>query len=140
MTFQPILIPVFVMVALTFVVAFVMGRRRFRYYREQRLHPQKTASRYDMNRLMEDNRAADHFMNLFEMPVLFYVAVIIALITQNTSDWLLGLAWLFVAARIVHAFIHCTSNNVFRRFKAFISGFFILMAMWVLLIVDIVLI
>ncbi|AOE48927.1 MAPEG family protein [Kangiella sediminilitoris] len=138
MSFQPILIPVFVMVLLTFSVAVVMARRRFRFYRQQRLHPQKTASREDMSRLMEDNRAPDHFMNLFEMPVLFYLAVVIALITSSTSDWLLGLSWLYVLCRIAHAYIHCTYNNVFHRFKAFISSYFVLLAMWVVLIVDIV--
>lgn len=138
MTFQPILLPVFVLVLLTFFVAVVMARRRFRYYREQRLHPQKTASRSSMNELMEDNRAPDHFMNLFEMPVLFYLAVVVSMLTQNQSYWLLGLAWLYVVCRIAHAYIHCTYNNVFHRFKAFISGFFTLLAMWLVLMIDIV--
>ncbi|GAA0206722.1 MAPEG family protein [Kangiella japonica] len=139
MAFQPILLPVFVMVILTFSVAVIMARRRFRYYREQRLHPQKTASRQGMTKLMEDNRAADHFMNLFEMPVLFYLAVVIAILTNSASVWLLGLSWLYVACRVVHAYIHCGYNNVFHRFKAFILGYFTLAAIWIVLILDIVL-
>lgn len=138
MIFQSILLPVFVMVILTFAVAVVMGRRRFKYYREQRLHPQKTASRSSMNELMEDNRAPDHFMNLFEVPVLFYLAVVVSMITNSESYLLLGLAWVFVICRIAHAYIHCNYNNVFHRFKAFISGFFTLIAMWVVLMIDIV--
>jgi hypothetical protein len=137
--FQPILIPVFVMVALTFCVPIVMARRRFRFYREQRLHPQKTATRKGMTEHMGDDRAADNFKNLFEMPVLFYLAVVIAMLTNNVSYWLLGLAWAYVIFRIVHSYIHCTYNNVFHRFKVFIGSYFILMALWVVLIIDIVL-
>ncbi|GAA4359450.1 MAPEG family protein [Kangiella marina] len=138
MSFQPILVPVFVMVLLTFAVAVVMARRRFRFYREQRLHPQKTATRKGMAEHMADERAADHFKNLFEMPVLFYVAVVIAIMTQSASYWLLGLSWAYVACRIIHAYIHCGYNNVFHRFKAFISSYFVLFAIWVVLILDIV--
>ncbi|AKE51158.1 MAPEG family protein [Kangiella geojedonensis] len=139
MSFQPILIPVFVMVLLTFAVAVVMARRRFRFYRTQRLHPQKTATRKGMSEHMEDERAADHFKNLFEMPVLFYLAVLISMMTSTSSYWLLGLAWLYVICRIAHAYIHCSYNNVFHRFKAFISSYFVLLALWVVLILDIVL-
>ena len=138
MAFQPILLPVFVMVALTFVVPIVMARRRFRFYREQRLHPQKTATRKGMTEHMGDDRAADHFKNLIEMPVLFYLAAVLSIITNSASYWLLGLAWLYVVTRIIHAYIHCTYNNVFHRFKAFISSFFVLLALWVVLILDIV--
>ncbi|RDX36609.1 hypothetical protein DZA50_03960 [Kangiella sp. HD9-110m-PIT-SAG07] len=138
MSFEPILLPVFMMVVLTFAVAVVMARRRFRYYREQRLHPQKTATREGMTELMEDNRAADHFMNLFEMPVLFYLAVIVAIVTNSASLWLVGLSWLYVLCRMAHAYIHCTYNNVFHRFKAFISSYFTLAVIWMVLILDIV--
>lgn len=140
MEFQPILIPVFVMVALTFVVPVVMARRRFKFYREQRLHPQKTATRKGMSEHMADDRAADNFKNLFEMPVLFYLAVIIGILTNNVSYWLLGLAWAYVICRVIHSYIHCGYNNVFHRFKVFILSYFILAALWLVLIVDVVLV
>ena len=138
MEFQPILVPVFVMVVLSFWVPIVMARRRFKFYREQKLHPQKTATRKGMSEHMEDHRAADNFKNLFEMPVLFYLAVVLAIITNSVSIGLLGLSWAYVIARLIHSYIHCTYNNVFHRFKAFISSFIILAALWLLLIVDIV--
>ena len=40
----------------------------------------------------------------------------------------LGLAWTFVALRIVHSAIHCGYNRVIHRFYAYVAGFFALVA------------
>jgi hypothetical protein len=42
-----------------------------------------------------------------------------------------GLAWVFVASRYAHSFIHLSYNNVLHRFAAFAIGLLILLAMWV---------
>ena len=47
------------------------------------------------------------------------------------------LSWLFVLSRIVHAYIHVTSNRVPRRFFAFIFGVAVLAIMWVYFAVQI---
>jgi hypothetical protein len=77
---------------------------------------------------------ANAFENQFEMPVLFFVAALLAM-QLGASPVEVGLAWLFVASRYVHAFIHLTSNHVVRRFFAYATGVVILAVLWLDLIV-----
>jgi hypothetical protein len=77
-----------------------------------------------------------HFINLFEVPVLFYVVVILTYITGQVSYWLVGCAWAYVAARYIHSYVHLTSNDVLMRFRIFIGSGLILLVMWVSLLVE----
>ncbi len=81
---------------------------------------------------------ANAFENQFEMPVLFFVAVLLALYFGATLIEV-ALAWLFVVSRYVHASIHLTSNHVARRFFAYATGVVILGLLWVDLIVRLIL-
>jgi hypothetical protein len=76
--------------------------------------------------------------NQFEMPVLFYVAALLALYLGATLIEAI-LAWVFVVSRYVHAFIHLTSNNVVHRFFAFAFGATIVAVAWLELIVRVAL-
>lgn len=78
------------------------------------------------------------FDNQFQLPVLFYVAGILALVFGPTLFELL-LAWAFVLSRIVHAVIHATDNHVIRRFFAYLVGLSILGLFWLDLCVRLVL-
>ena len=42
------------------------------------------------------------------------------------------MAWIFVAARYAHAYVHVTSNVVTTRFNLFGFGAFVLIAMWLI--------
>jgi hypothetical protein len=77
-----------------------------------------------------------HLSNLFEMPILFYVACLTALLLELNSPWLIYLAWGFVIVRGIHAFIHLTYNKVFHRLSAFMLSNFLVIAMWVIIIVQ----
>jgi hypothetical protein len=50
---------------------------------------------------------------------------------------LVVLAWVFVAFRVLHAFIHTGSNYVPNRFYAFAGSVFSLIAMWAVFAVQI---
>ncbi|MGH7805235.1 MAG: MAPEG family protein, partial [Candidatus Binatia bacterium] len=76
-----------------------------------------------------------HFINLFEMPVLFYVVVVFAHITQQVTFLLVGLAWGYVAIRYLHAGIHLGGNDVAIRLAAYLSSGLVLLVMWVTLFV-----
>ena len=119
------------MVLLVAIVAARMLMCRVREYKRKRLHPQKTATSLQMAQQLEDVQAADNFRNLFEAPVLFYALVAVSLATRHTPDWLLAGAWLFVALRYVHSYIHCTYNKVMQRFKVYITGLVVIVALWV---------
>jgi hypothetical protein len=75
--------------------------------------------------------------NQFQLPVLFFVACIVAVFLGPT--WFdLVLAWAFVASRYAHAFIHVTDNHVIRRFWAYTVGLAILTLFWLLLLIQLI--
>jgi hypothetical protein len=69
--------------------------------------------------------------NQFELPLLFYVCCIVLYVTQADNLPAVILAWLFVATRYVHAFVHVTSNNLRYRSPLFALGYIVLAGMWV---------
>ncbi|HEV2109958.1 MAG TPA: MAPEG family protein [Gammaproteobacteria bacterium] len=71
-----------------------------------------------------------NFMNLLEAPVLFYTFCIAAYATHQAGVWALGLAWLYVALRIVHTFVHLTYNKILHRFLSYAAGNLVLLVMW----------
>lgn len=73
----------------------------------------------------------------FELPVLFYAGALFAF-QFGAIDWVsAGLAWVFVATRIIHAIIHTGKNIVMQRFGAFVSGFIALVIFWAYLAVHV---
>lgn len=75
-------------------------------------------------------KVANAFGNQLELPVLFYVAALLAIVTGTVDTIVAGLAWAFVALRLWHAQIHVTHNTVLRRFQVYIGGFVMVAAMW----------
>jgi len=72
-----------------------------------------------------------NYMNLLELPVLFYAICIINYVTRPEIDSLtLTLAWTYVALRALHSVVHLTYNNVFHRLAFFATSNFALLAMW----------
>src|SRR5262245_10371494 len=71
-----------------------------------------------------------NFINLFEMPVLFYVAVLMAYVTAQVSHWLVGLAWAYVALRVGHPSIQLSSNDVVLRLSAYAASGIVLLVLW----------
>ncbi len=76
---------------------------------------------------------ARHFINLFELPVLFFIACLIAMITQLDGPVMVCLAWAFVSFRYAQAVIHLTYNNIFHRMLAYSGGLVVVVIMWTLL-------
>src|SRR5262245_15202634 len=58
-----------------------------------------------------------HFQNQFEVPPLFYTAILIAYVTHSVNLWTVLLAGAYVALRIVHTVVHLVSNDVLTRFR-----------------------
>jgi hypothetical protein len=72
-----------------------------------------------------------NYMNLLELPVLFYVVCLLLYISAAASLIMLTLAWTYVALRVVHSLIHLSYNNVIHRLAAFALSNFVLIALWV---------
>jgi hypothetical protein len=138
MSIRFVLLPLFVEVLLTFAVMFGMM-----YFRTSTLTRGET--RFEDIALREPNwpvRATQFgyaFSNQFELPVLFYVLAILAIITHHADLLYVLLAWVFVVLRIMQAGVHVTSNNVRYRGGFYGAGAIVLVVMWLIFIVRIVL-
>lgn len=82
---------------------------------------------------------SNSFDNQFQLPVLFYVAVLLALWLGRVSWPEVILGWLFVVLRYLHAAIHVTTNHVVSRFQAYSAGMLALSILWVWLTVRVIL-
>lgn len=72
-----------------------------------------------------------NFMNLLELPLLFYLVCIALYVTLNVDAIALALAWLYVGLRVVHSVVHLTYNNVFHRLGAYAASVAVLLILWI---------
>ncbi len=125
-----ILLPPTVLAFLTGFVWLRLGADRLGELRSRRIHPQQVATSKQMGETMQNVQSADHFRNLFEVPVLFYALCGFLAITKLTTLFLLACAWGYVVLRAAHTFVHLTSNKVVRRFQVFVASTLVLYVMW----------
>jgi hypothetical protein len=78
-----------------------------------------------------------HFVNLFEAPTLFYVCCLAAMVVGAGGVVMVTLAWAYVAARAVHAFVHIGGNRLRKRIAIYFAGWLVLGAMWISLVVAV---
>ena len=139
MTIQMILAPLFVQVLLTFVIGFWMAGLRTGALTPRARSSRGTSLCGQPNWPPRTTQFANCFRNQFELPVLFYVLTILAIITRHADLLFVVLAWVFVLSRLVHAYVHVTSNNLRMRGLWFGVGALVLLIMWVIFIVRILL-
>ncbi len=137
MSVMDVLLPVFVQVILTLVVAYMLAYKRVTLVRSGELRGKKISLR-EPNWPDDTRKVENSYLNQFELPVLFYVLMILLLITRQADFILMTLAWIFVALRIVHAYVHLTSNRLPLRGPIFILGAIVLTIMWILFMVSII--
>jgi hypothetical protein len=130
MSTKAVLLPLLVQVALTFGLGFWMAALRVRAIRSHRVRPSDVALREPgwPKRVLQVQYA---FHNQLELPILFYLVTVLALLTRTADQPFVILAWIYVALRLVHAWIHVTQNNMRRRGVVFITGAVVLCVMWV---------
>ena len=75
------------------------------------------------------------FMNLVEVPTLFYVLCLILYVTGTVTPACVALAWLYFALRIAHSLIYLTYNHVVHRFAVFATSNLVVLAMLICLAV-----
>jgi hypothetical protein len=132
MYFKPLLLPLLAQVVLTFIVMLIMYRKRVAEMKLKRIHPQRIRTRSKSKALLTDSEsAADNFSNLFELPILFYTAILLTLILMVQDSILVILAWAFVISRYLHSFVHVSYNQVMHRFSVFVFSSFVLLAYWI---------
>lgn len=125
------LLPVFAQVGLTYFLGFWMAKERRDAFRRRAIRWQDIALK-QTPWPEQAQKIANAFQNQFEVPILFYVLVAFAVITQQADLLFVALAWVFVASRVAHAFVFTTSNHVPTRGWTYIVGVFVLLVMWVI--------
>jgi len=129
MSVQFVLLPVFVLVGLTFALLLGMAATR----RGALVSGQTKARDVVLGKANWPARAAqigDCYSNQFELPMLFYVLVAIALPLRHMDYVMVLLSWVFVVTRFAHAGIFVSSNDLNQRSLAWFSGVLVLFAMW----------
>lgn len=124
--------PMGAMALLTFIVLGFIPATRFRAVSAR----QVTADDF---KLGESPRVPPHvavtnrnFMNLLELPMLFYVAGLMYYVAGRVDETALALAWAYVGLRAIHSAIHLSYNNVIHRLSAYAVSNLVLAAFWVM--------
>ncbi len=133
-----ILLPLFAMFLLTFFIGLWMLKLRIKAVKEDGLNPgyfllNKGAKLPDYLA-----KVTNHYTNLFELPVLFYVVCLILYAGHKVDGLYVAFAWTFVVARYIHAYIHTTNNILKQRRLAFLVGSLILFCIWVRLLIQVI--
>jgi hypothetical protein len=136
MSISAVILPVLVQVGLTFLLLLWMGRTRVGHLRKGEVRV-KDIALGERNWPARVTQIQNSYHNQFELPVLFYALVALALITRKADMLFVVMSWVFVVSRLVHAAIHVTSNKISHRFMAFVVGVLILAAMWIIFAVRI---
>jgi hypothetical protein len=128
--------PMFALVVLTFGVTLVAFRQRINAVKQGM--SARHFQTYTEGTAPESMIKADrHYVNLFEIPVLFYTGCIVAMLVPVVGMMVLATAWLFVAARLVHAYIHIGSNKLGPRMSAHMVGCVTVLALWIQIVIAI---
>jgi len=125
-------------VLLTIAILILMGRERVPRVMRGEINAADIAverTAYPLKaRLLSNN-----FDNQFQLPVLFFVGALLTL-HLGVVGWLeVILAWLFVVLRYIHAAIHVTTNQLYRRFAVYTAGLAVLALFWLWLTIRILL-
>lgn len=125
-----VLLPLFVQVGLTFaLLIWMVGLRR------QTLVSGETKIRDialgESNWPPRATQIGNCYRNQFELPVLFYVLIALALPLRHADLFIVLMSWVFVVTRFVHAGVFVNSNDLGRRSTAWLAGVLVLLVMWI---------
>lgn len=123
--------PVLVQIMITIGGFMLLGVRKARAVKSDSVDLAKAA--LDNDAWPDDVlKVSNNIRNQFQVPVLFYVLCFMFYSIDAVSAAVVYLAWAFVISRVIHAYIHMSSNYVPARFGAFTIGFVITTVMVIL--------
>src|SRR4051794_18429674 len=138
MSIQMVLLPVFVLVGLTFALLLWMTTERTRALKGQQTSF-KDIALGQPNWPERATQIGNCFSNQFELPLLFYTLIALALPLRHADLFIVLTSWVFVVTRFAHAGVFVTSNDVRPRSLAWFAGALVLFAMWVYFVLRILL-
>jgi hypothetical protein len=72
-----------------------------------------------------------NYMNLLELPTLFYAACLALLALGKVTPADYAIAWVYVGLRAAHSLIHLTYNHVIHRLIVFATSNVVLSVLWI---------
>ncbi|MBZ9654164.1 MAPEG family protein [Phyllobacterium lublinensis] len=122
------------MIALTFLICCIYA---VVFLRRQQALSTGQATPHDFRLPLKEPEASvtaiRNLMNLYELPMLFYVVCLSLYAVNGATLLAVIVAWLFVASRFAHSFVHVTSNRLRLRQPLFLIGFILNGVLWVML-------
>lgn len=128
-----ILLPMFALFAWTACVLLLLAYRRVTLSRKHRIATTEFALGESGKVPLPAVLANRNYMNLLELPMLFYVGCLMAFAMGAVSSAMVAAAWAYVGLRVVHSLIHLSYNHVMQRFAAFAASNVALVFLWMLL-------
>ena len=130
MSIQMVLMPVFALVGLTFALLLWMvgARRNALVGGETKIRDIALGQPNWPNRATQIGNC---YKNQFELPLLFYILIALAMPLRHADLFIVLMSWVFVVARCVHAGIFVTSNDLGQRSTAWLAGVLVLLVMWI---------
>ncbi|PHS18314.1 MAG: hypothetical protein COA86_09255 [Kangiella sp.] len=126
-----ILLPMLIQVSLTLFIFILLGMRKTAAIKAGGVDREKTA--LDNSAWPEAVvKVSNNIGNQFQTPILFYVLCTMFYLTDSVSMAVYVLAWVYSITRLIHAFVHVSSNFVPARFGLFMIGVVCLIAMTVI--------
>ena len=122
MSIQMVLLPVFVLVGLTFVLLLWTAGARRQAFAGGEARARDAAP---------GKPIGDGLADQFELPLLFYILIAIAQPLRHADLFIVLMSWVFVVTRFVHAGVFVTSNDPRQRSLAWFAGALVLFAMWI---------
>ena len=124
--------PILALVAWTYVMWFWMYATRIPAIQEAKVDMaelSRTGAKLALP--PEVARIADNYNHLHEQPTIFYAVALAAQLGGATDSLNVGLAWAYVAARVVHSLVQATRNVIPIRFTVFALGSLVLLVLLV---------
>ena len=130
--------PMSTLIFLTFSMMYLLLVLRVQAVRSRKVSPRY----FKLNKGddVPDNMLAvsQNYSNLFELPALFYLVCVIAIIINQSAEYFIIHAWAFVLFRYIHSYIHVSYNHILHRLAAFALSGFILLSMWIKLVLIVI--
>lgn len=122
--------PVVALVAWTLLIWIWMYATRMPAMSQAKIDPQDAKHPGSLDKLPGSARqVADNYNHLMEQPTIFYAICFALQFLDQTQPINIGLAWTYVALRVVHSIIQCTVNVVMLRFLVFAVSTLVLFAL-----------
>jgi len=132
-----LLLPMIGMIFLTFGIMLWMLKLRYRAVLQDGLNP-RYFRLYKGAKLPEYLvKVTQHYDNLLEMPLFFYMAILLLIALKISDPFYVAISWAFFLTRLLHTYIHTTNNKVKHRKNVFIVSTLVLMALWVRICLDV---